>query len=204
MENGLDNLLVPSLRETIEQNLGKKTLDKIEQRLIERHGMSIVQAIKEFSKFDSVLREFFGAGADGLENKFLKNIIALDKTTKTNSNWFTIHDPQLSKVFLESLGDPDKNCIMNSVIDKPMIVSDILDACNIPQTSGYRKINSLIKYGLLIPSGFGLTKDGKKVTKYETLHNNIKIDVEKNNVEIKVQMKKQSLERSSIIQTIKI
>jgi len=204
MENGLDNLLVPSLRETIEQNLGKKTLDKIEQRLIERHGMSIVQAIKEFSKFDSVLREFFGAGADGLENKFLKNIIALDKTTKTNSNWFTIHDAQLSKVFLESLGDPDKNCIMNSVIDKPMIVSDILDACNVPQTSGYRKINSLIKYGLLIPSGFELTKDGKKVTKYETLHNNIKIDVEKNNVEIKVQMKKQSLERSSIIQTIKI
>ena len=204
MENGLDNLLVPSLRETIEQNLGKKTLDKIEQRLIERHGMSIVQAIKEFSKFDSVLREFFGAGADGLENKFLKNIIALDKTTKTNSNWFTIHDAQLSKVFLESLGDPDKNCIMNSVIDKPMIVSDILNACNVPQTSGYRKINSLIKYGLLIPSGFELTKDGKKVTKYETLYNNIKIDVEKNNVEIKVQMKKQSLERSSIIQTIKI
>jgi len=204
MENGLDNLLVPSLRETIEQNLGKKTLDKIEQRLIERHGMNLTQAIKEFTKFDSVLREFFGAGADGLENKFLKNIIALDKTTQTNSDWFTIHDPQLSKVFLESLGDPDKNSIMNSVIDKPMIVSDILRVCKIPQTSGYRKINSLIKYGLLVPNGFDVTKDGKKVTKYETLHNNIKIDIEKNNVEIKVQMKKQSLERSSILQTIKI
>jgi len=204
MENGLDNLLVPSLRETIEQNLGKKTLDKIEQRLFERHGMNLVQAIKEFSKFDSVLREFFGAGADGLENKFLKNIIALDTTTKTNSNWFTIHGVQLSKVFLESLGDPDKNSIMNSVIDKPMIVSDILDACKIPQTSGYRKINSLIKSGLLIPSGFDVTIDGKKVTRYETLHNNIKIDIEKNNIEIKVQMKKQSLERSIIFQTIKI
>lgn len=204
MENGLDNLLVPSLRETIEQNLGKKTLDKIEQRLIDRHGITLVQAIKEFSKFDSVLREFFGAGADGLENKFLKNIIALDKTTKTNSDWFTIHDEQLSKIFLESLGDPDKNAIMNSVIEKPLIISDILDTCKIPQTSGYRKINSLIKHGLLISNGFALTKDGKKVTKYETLHNNIKIDIEKNNVEIKVQMKKQSLERSSILQTIKI
>lgn len=204
MENGLDNLLVPSLRETIEQNLGKKTLDKIEQRLFERHGMNLVQAIKEFTKFDSVLREFFGAGADGLENKFLKNIIALDKTTKTSSNWFTIHDRQLSKVFLESFGDPDKNSIMNSVIDKPMIVSDILDACKIPQTSGYRKINSLIKYGLLIPSGFDVTKDGKKITRYETLHHNIKIDIEKNNIQVKVQMKKQSLERSSIFQTIRI
>ncbi len=74
MENGLDNLLVPSLRKTIEENLGKKTLNKIEQRLVERHGMNLVQAIKEFSKFDSVLREFFGPGADGLESKFLENI----------------------------------------------------------------------------------------------------------------------------------
>jgi len=41
MKNGLDTLLVPSLRKTIEKNLGKKTLNKIEQRLIERHGMSI-------------------------------------------------------------------------------------------------------------------------------------------------------------------
>jgi len=204
MENGLDNLLVPSLRKTIEENLGEKTLNKIEQRLIERHGMSLVQAIKEFSKFDSVLREFFGAGADGLENKFLENIVTVEKVAQTNSEWFSIHDEQLSKMFLESLGDPDKKSIMNSVIDHPLIVSDILNTCKIPQTSGYRKINALIKDGLLIPNGFGTTKDGKKITKYETLHSNIKIDVEKNNVTIKVQMKKQSVEHSSIFQTIKI
>ena len=204
MENGLDTLLVPSLRKTIEENLGKKTLHKIEQRLIERHGMNLTQAIKEFSKFDSVLREFFGAGADGLENKFLKNIVSLEKTTQTDSDWVTIHDEQLSKIFLEPLGDPDKSCIMNSVIEHPLIVSDILDICKVPQTSGYRKINALIKNGLLIPNGFDITKDGKKVTKYETLHNNIKIDIEKNNVRIKIQIKKHLLEHSSILQTIKI
>lgn len=204
MENGLDNLLVVPLRKTIEENLGKQTLNKIEQRLIERHGMNLVQAIKEFGKFDSVLREFFGAGADGLENKFLENIITLEKTEKNNSNWVNICDTQLSEIFLESLGDSDKNAIMNLVIDHPLIVSDILKVCKIPQTSGYRKINALIKDGLLIPNGFNVTKDGKKVTKYETLHKNIKIDIEKNNVSIKVQMKKQSVEHSSIFQTIKI
>jgi len=204
MENGLDNLLVPPLRKTIEENLGEKTLNKIEQRLIERHGMNLVQAIKEFSKFDSVLREFFGAGADGLENKFLENVVTLEKTTETDSDWVTIHDEQLSKIFLESLGDPDKNAIMNSVINHPLIVSDILNTCKIPQTSGYRKINALIKNGLLIPNGFDITKDGKKVTKYETLHNNIKIDIEKNIVRVKIQIKKQSIEHSSIFQTIKI
>ena len=58
LENSLDNLLAPSLRQSIEVNLGKSTLNKIEQRLMERHGMGIVQAIKDFHKFDSVLREF--------------------------------------------------------------------------------------------------------------------------------------------------
>ncbi len=74
MENGLDNLLVNSLRASIENNLGKETLNKIEQRLMERHGLGLVQAIKDFHKLDSVLREFFGAGADGLEQKFLKKL----------------------------------------------------------------------------------------------------------------------------------
>ena len=35
MENGLDNLLVPSLRNSIEENLGKETLRKIEETLWE-------------------------------------------------------------------------------------------------------------------------------------------------------------------------
>ena len=85
MQNGIDNLLVPSMRKTIEQNLGKKTLDKIEQRLVERHGMSLVQAIKDFYKFDSVLREFFGAGADGLETKFLQKIVELEKVKNSKN-----------------------------------------------------------------------------------------------------------------------
>ena len=38
----MDSFLVPSLRKTIEKNLGKKTLNKIEERLIERHGMSLL------------------------------------------------------------------------------------------------------------------------------------------------------------------
>jgi len=49
LENSLDNLLAPSLRKSIELNLGKTTLNKIEQRLMERHGMGIAQAIKTFT-----------------------------------------------------------------------------------------------------------------------------------------------------------
>ena len=204
MQNSIDNFLVPSLRKTIEQNLGKKTLNKIEKRLVERHGINVTQAIKDFHKFDSVLREFFGSGADGLEIKFLQNIINIERSLNNNIDWLTIQDQELAKVFLESIGDVDKNAIMNSVLDKPLIVADILESCKIPQTSGYRKINSLIKCGLLIPNGYTFTKDQKKVTKYESLFQNIEIGMGKNRVKVKIQPKEHSVENSTILQTIRV
>jgi hypothetical protein len=202
MENSLDNLLAPSLRSSIELNLGKDTLNKIEQRLAERHGLSLVQAIKDFYIFDSVLREFFGAGADGLEQKFLSNIIDVKTSNSEKSGWIEIRDPSLSKIFLESFADSDKKSILVSVMEDPMIISNILERCKIPQTSGYRKINTLINYGMLISNGHELSRDGKKIKKYETVFTNIKMDVVKNSIMVKVQMKQNSLSESSVIKII--
>jgi hypothetical protein len=204
MENGLDNLLVPSLRKSIEENLGKETLNKIEERLMERHGLGLVQAIKNFNKFDSVLREFFGAGADGLEQKFLQKVVDIEKSKQSDSNWIHMKDPELSKIFLESFADQDKKAILGSVMDGSLIIAKILESCEIPQTSGYRKINFLIDNGLLVANGFELAQDGKKVKKYETIFDNVKVDIIKNNIAIKVQLKKNLLNESSILQTIQI
>ncbi len=204
LENGFDNLLVPSIRRSIEENLGKESLNKIEQRLMERHGLALVQAIKEFHKLDSVLREFFGAGADGLEQKFLQNVIGIEKSKRFESNWVEIKDPELSKIFLESFADQDKKAILGAVMDKPLIIAKILESSKIPQTSGYRKINFLIDNGLLVSNGFELTHDGKKVKEYETIFENIKVDIVKNNITVKVQLKNTLLQNSSIIQTVQI
>jgi len=204
LENGFDNLLVPSIRRSIEENLGKESLNKIEQRLMERHGLALVQAIKDFHKLDSVLREFFGAGADGLEQKFLQNVIGIEKSKRFNSNWVEIKDPELSKIFLESFADKDKKAILGEVMDKPLIIAKILESSKIPQTSGYRKINFLIDNGLLVSNGFKLTHDGKKVKEYETIFENIKVDIVKNNITVKVQLKNTLLKNSTIIQTVQI
>jgi len=204
LENGFDNLLVPSLRRSIEENLGENSLHKIEQRLMERHGLALVQAIKDFPKLDSVLREFFGAGADGLEQKFLKNVIGIEKSKRFESNWIQIKDPELSKIFLQSVADIDKKAILGAVMDKPLIIAKIIESSKIPQTSGYRKINFLIDNGLLVYNGFELTHDGKKVKKYETIFENIKVDIVKNNVTLKVQLKNTLLNNSSIMQTVQI
>ncbi len=204
MENGLDNLLVNSLRTSIEENLGKETLKKIEERLMERHGLGLVQAIKDFHKLDSVLREFFGADVDAIEQKFLKNIINIEKSKQSHSNWVQIKDQELSKIFLESFADSDKRLIIGSVMDESLIISDITKKCQIPQTSGYRKINFLINNGLLVFSGFELTQDGKKVKKYETIIDNVIMKIVKNSVSVKIQLKKSLLNESSILQTIQV
>jgi len=202
MENGLDNLLVPSLRKSIEENLGKETLNKIEERLMERYGLGLVQAIQNFDKFDSVLREFFGS--DGLEQKFLQKIVEVEKSKQTDSNWIHMKDPELSRVFLESFADPDKKAILGSVMDTPLIIAQILETCSIPQTSGYRKINYLINNGLLVANGFELAHDGKKVKKYETIFDNVKVDIVKNDIAVRVQLKNTLLNESSILQTVQI
>ncbi|MBS3926575.1 MAG: transcriptional regulator [Nitrosarchaeum sp.] len=202
MTNSLDNLLAPTLRKSIEINLGKQTLNKIEQRLMERHGLGLVQAIKDFHKFDGVLREFFGAGADGLETKFLQNIIDLKQQKKTTDNWIVIKDQELAKIFLESFADEDKKAIIGAVLDKSLVIADILDACNVPQTSGYRKINQLIESGLLISNGYEIATDGKKIRKYESIFDNVKMDIEKNIVVVKVQLKKTSIQDSVVLQVI--
>lgn len=198
----MDNLLAPTLRKSIEINLGKSTLNKIEQRLMERHGLGLVQAIKDFHKFDGVLREFFGAGADGLETKFLQNIIDLKQQKKAADNWIIIKDQELAKVFLESFADEDKKAIIGTVLDNSLIIADILDACNVPQTSGYRKINQLIESGLLISNDYTTGSDGKKIKKYESIFDNVKMDIEKNVVVVKVQLKKTSIKESIVLQVI--
>ena len=147
--SGLDTLIAKSLDSTIKENLGKKTLQKIEDRLFEKYGINLTQSIKDFTKLDVVLREFFGEGAEGLEKQFLENIVTLEETKAQDPNWIAIEDPSLAKLILESFGDEDKKNILNAVLDESRIISEILEIAHITQTLGYRKVNSLIDNGLL-------------------------------------------------------
>jgi hypothetical protein len=200
MKNSLDSLLAPALRKSIEDNLGKVTMNKIEQRLMERHGMGVVQAIKEFSVLDSVLREFFGTGAEGLESRFIQNIIKLESSKKESDNWLILKDQSLANVIIESFADQDKKAILELVMDESLSISDILDKCKITQYSGNEKVNNLIDNGLLV-SNDNLS-DGENNRKYQTAFSGVKMDIEKKSMIVKVQLKKIQLHESAILQVI--
>jgi len=199
---GLDTLLAKSLGAAIEDNLGEDTLHKIDSRLFEKYGITINQAILDFHKLDSVLREYFGAGADGLEKKIFETVCTLEKSKTTDQEWMTIEDQSLTRVILEAFGDEDKKQILTGLLEQPRIISEVLSICNLPQTSGYRKINWLIDNGLLATHSFITTADGKRVNKYIPVFENVKINIMKNKVTIAVQLNKESMNNSALIPLI--
>ena len=195
---GLDSLLARSLGAAIEDDLGEDALHKIDNRLFEKYGITINQAILDFQKLDGVLREFFGAGADGLEKKIFETVCTLEKSKTSDQEWMTVEDQFLTRVILEAFGD-DRKEILTALLEQPRIISDVLSICKIPQTSGYRKINWLIDNGLLTIHGFITTPDGKRVNKYIPVFENIKINIVKNKVTVKVQLNKESMNNSLLI-----
>ena len=65
-----------------EENLGEKTMQKIRTRIFEKYGISSVDAVRFSNEFYSVLREFFGLGAEGLAQHIEQQMEKSVKETK--------------------------------------------------------------------------------------------------------------------------
>jgi len=197
---GTDHLFAKSLIDIIKNDLGSKTIKKIENRLFEKFGLSLTQAVEEFNTFDLVLREFFGKGADAIERKIFEKIFVI-KSKQSIDPWYALSDAYVNSVILETYGDLDKRKILKSVSDTPKIINDILKDCGLPRTSGYRKINNLIDNGLLLKTGH-IEVDNKKISKYMCIFSNLKINIEKSKLTVDVQFTKSEQLRSPILQSI--
>ncbi len=197
----MDTFFALSIEKMIRTNLGDTTYHSIQNRLFEKYGISITQSIKEFTKFDSVLREFFGAGAEGLEKKFLDGICSVKSKKDKAEKRFTISDSSISQSILKAFSDDEMSKILNASIGEPWTISEILEKLDIPKTSGYRKINSLIEDGLLIKSGSDLTSNGRVVDRYKSLFDNVNIDFH-NKVTVNVQFTQEVIMNSTVLQTV--
>ena len=198
---GVDQLFAESLEKIILDNLGKSTVGKIEERLFQRFGISMTAAMCEFEKIDSVLREFFGAGAEGLEKKFLNNICTIKNKQDEIEKRFTISNSDISQSILKAFSDDEMAQILNASIGEPWTIAEILEKLKIPKTSGYRKINTLIEQGFLIKAGYDLTENRRTVDKYKSMFDNVNIDFN-NKVTVNVQFTQEVVRNSSILQTV--
>lgn len=195
----IDQLFAAAIEKTIQENLGDTTFSSIQNRLFEKYGISITQSIKEFEKLDSVLTEFFGAGAKGLEKKFLDSICSIKSKKDMAEKRFTILNPSINQSILKAFSDDEMSKILNASIGEPWTIAEILEKLDIPKTSGYRKINMLIAEGLLIKAGQIFTENRRSIDKYKSLFDNVNIDFN-NKVTVNVQFTPEVVMKSSILQ----
>ncbi len=199
--SGIDKLLAKSLEEVLRSNLGKDATLKIEKRLLEKFGISFADAIEQFDKIDNILREFFGSAAIGLEKKYLYSICKIKMGTE--KNWYTIQDRAIAEIVAATIGDSDKSKIVSTINNESKIISHILHECGIPQTSGYRKIHALLNSGMIeTTSDFVYAQDGRKIYKYKSTFDKLRINVVNEKLTVDVQLKRPNFNGSNILKVI--
>ena len=198
---GIDELISKSLASGIKGNLGPLLEKKVKIDLFKEYGTSIKQAISDFSKLDKILRVHLQSEASGFEQKCLGEIIALKSLN--GSLTVTIKDKKMVNSILEILGDKEYRKIIESTLSKPLLISELINTLKLPKTSGYRKVNFLIRNGFLIDVGKELTMKRRSVQKYTTIFQKINFEMNPKQSFVKLSMSLKIIEQSSSIQIIK-
>ena len=175
------------------------TIQKIEKAIFEKYHVSLIECRKEPFRLDAILREVFGAGHIVLEKTILENALRLEQSNEVDKEWMIIHDKSLTTVISDTLADKDKKKILAIVSDKPHIIAKIVDICAVPENVAYRKINELIRDGMLIARGAINTSDGRQIKKYVGVFKNLKSGMIENKITIKAKLSKEALKASHII-----
>ena len=144
-------------------------------------------------KSESIDRlEHIPYGIDNTANFFEAIKIIKSNRKKTDEDvqeWMKIKKPELVELIAQTYLDPVKKKILNTISDKPTTIPQVMNMCNIAPTLGYRKINSLINSGLIIPVSYVIIQN-RKVKKYITVIENVIIHVNKNTISVKVRFNK--------------
>ena len=197
---GIDELISNSLANSIRNNLDPTIEQKVKLTLFKKYGTSLSPAIKEFSKVDGILKEFLKLDALDFEIKCLKTI--LDIKNLKGFYLVTIKDKNLIDLFLEVLGDKEYGRIIESSISKPLLITEIIDICQLPKTSAYRKINYLLRNGFLIEAGKEFTAKRRSVEKLSTIFQKINFELDENQKLIKLTIPAKIVEQSTSIQVM--
>ncbi len=197
---GIDELISKSLTGVIKNNLDTAIEKKVKFGLFKKYGISINQAIRDFSKLDQILKKYLNSEASSFEQKCLMEIIILKNLRDSFS--VTIKDKNLVNLVLEIFGDDEYRKIIEVVFVKPLLISEIIDLCQLPKTSGYRKINYLIRNGFLIGVEKELTLKRRSIERFTTIFQKINFEMNKNQRFVKFEIPKKIISQSSSIQII--
>ena len=193
---GIDRLISASLSQIIKKRLNSNELKNLERKLFLENGMSIKLSIEHFDKFNETLKNISNTDKNKFKNECINEII---KIKKINDNYsIKIIDQKLSDLILELCGDAETRRILICLFDNDLTIPQILKESKIPKTSGYRKIENLIINGLILESG-KILSESKRISKYRCVFDEIKIEMEKNDIIIQGIINKKTFDKSTSI-----
>ena len=199
--NPLDRIVAKGMQSVLEEDLGKSTFKKIEKEVFDVYGISIEEAVADFSKLDLVLRKFFGKHTTNIESKIFKKILSVDNNTKTDSV-ITIKDPNIAKVVFESYGDPAKKIILDLLQKEPGTIPEAISKSKLPKASTYNRIKELVQDGLLTIVGHTKASDGRKVTQYCPTFNKAVFEIEDGDLLVNVNVQNKFVKDSFTFNSI--
>ncbi|MDH3203666.1 MAG: helix-turn-helix domain-containing protein [Nitrosopumilus sp.] len=193
--NALDRIVAKGVRSMLEEDLGKTTYKKIEKEVYDVYGISVLEAVSDFSKLDLVLRKFFGKHTSNIESKIFKKILSVEQSTK-NESIITIKDPGVAKTVFEAYGDPAKKTILDLLLYESKSIPEAIAKSKLPKASTYNRIKELIGDGLLTMVGFTNASDGRKVNEYSTTFNKTVFEIQDENISINANVNSRFLKDS--------
>jgi DNA-binding transcriptional ArsR family regulator len=109
-----------------------------------------------------------------------------------------VRDPRVRdeldvEVVLDALDDADARAII-SALDEPMTASELSDACDIPLSTTYRKLDLLTEASLLL-EGTEVRSDGHHTTRYEVAFEEVRVALDEDRCfEVAVEQRDRSAE----------
>ena len=195
---GIDRFFAEIFSKKIKSNLDKAELKKIERELFLKDGVSIKMAMENFHLFHLHLKNC-KVNYMSFELNCLNEICQIRKSK--DYVIIDILEKNLINKLLENVGDVEVRTILLQLNKKESTVPDILKRSKIPRTSGYRKIEGLIKNGIMIETVKVLSKS-KKISKYKCIFEKIDIKLHHDSFGIKVHIPKKDFEKSSIMKVL--
>jgi len=199
--NELDGFLFKSILHAIRNQLNTEKIGDIEQKLQQEHGLKFSDLFNRFDEMKNSLFEF-ESELKKIEDGILRDFLTVETAGTTSEKWLVIKNKYLTELILKTFADEDKKAILDLTRDSVETIPKILVLCNLPNTSGYRKMNQLIEDGFVTPIGLAETFEGKRAILYKSIIQKIQIIINRNVIITKILIPKEIVNSSQIVRTI--
>lgn len=99
------------------------------------------------------------------------------RTDESSGLRFQRREPSVdSESVLAALDDPDCRALLEATTDEALTAQELVDRCDVPRSTTYRKVEQLTEAGLL-EEGVRLRKDGKHASEYRCAFEDVTISL---------------------------